>query len=67
MNCKCTETNELYGAEAKVYAQNHLEKFRVNGDLWQIEYECPDTGVRWIMDFPYGEYHGGGPPRLRKD
>jgi hypothetical protein len=66
MNCRCAEINELDGAEAEIYAQNHLKKIRVDGELWQIEYECPDTDARWLMDFPQSEYHGGGPPRLCK-
>ena len=66
MNCRCDKIKELDGVEAEIYAQNHLRKIRVDGELWQIEYECPDTGARWLMDFPHSEYHGGGPPRLRK-
>jgi hypothetical protein len=66
MKCKCNEITELDGAEAKLYAQHHLKKVRVDGNLWQIEYECLDTGVRWILDYPHSEYHGGGSPRLRK-
>ena len=66
MKCKCTEFSELNGAEAKKYAQNHLIKIRVDGETWQIEYKCPDTSLLWIMDFPFSESHGGGPPRLKK-
>ena len=35
-------------------------------ETWEAEYMDPSTGTRWIMDFPHAEYHGGGPPRLRK-
>ena len=66
MICICKKTTELNGAEAIEYAQEHLNKIRVDGDSWQIEYECPDTHIRWLMDYPHGELHGGGPPRLRK-
>ena len=57
---------ELNGRPAGVYAQNHLKKFSVNGELWEILFECPITGIQWIEDFPQGEAQGGGPPRLRK-
>lgn len=66
MNCRCNKITELEGADAKLYARRHLKKIRVDSELWTIEYECPDTGTRWVMDFPHSEYHGGGPPRLRK-
>jgi len=66
MKCRCNELFELVGAEAEEYAHKHLIKIRSNGVLWKIEYQCPETGMRWVMDFPYGEAHGGGPPRLRR-
>jgi RHS repeat-associated protein len=33
MNCKCSEITELYGADAEIYAQSHLKKIRVDGEL----------------------------------
>ena len=30
-----------------------------------MEYVDPKTGKRWLMDYPNGEAHGGGEPRLR--
>ncbi len=66
MKCQCKELSEITGAEAEKYAREHLVKIRTNGILWIIEYKCPETGIRWVMDFPYGEAHGGGPPRLRR-
>jgi hypothetical protein len=65
MKCKCDKEIELNGQEANAYAKNHLQEVHVNGENWEIKYECPDTGSVWIMDFPHGELHGGGPPRLR--
>ncbi len=56
---------ELHGAEAKTYADNHLQKVEANPETWEVEYVDPATEQRWIMDFPHGAYHGGGPPRLR--
>ena len=66
MKCKCIEINKLEGNEAIQYARNHLRKVKVDGEKWEIEYICPESGIRWIEDFPYGESHGGGPSRLRK-
>lgn len=66
MDCLCADIVELEGNSAIDYVQGHLNELRVDGRLWQIEYMCPETAVRWLMDYPNGEYHGGGPPRLRK-
>jgi hypothetical protein len=43
MDCRCTETTELYGAEAVEYAATHLQAV---GD----DFQCPDTGRRWELD-----------------
>lgn len=64
--CVCTTTDELNGRTAEEYAQSHLKKLSVNGELWEILFECPITGIQWIEDFPQSEAHGGGPPRMRK-
>jgi hypothetical protein len=64
MNCQCNDRYEFNGRAAQEYAREHLRKVRV-GD-WEIEYECPDTEIHWLMDFPQSKLQGGGPPRLRK-
>ena len=64
MKCRCNELNEIDGWEADDYAKGHLNKIRVSN--WEIEFECPETGIQWIMDFPHGELQGGGPPHLKK-
>ncbi|WP_448593695.1 Imm27 family immunity protein [Thermoflexus hugenholtzii] len=66
MKCQCREISEIAGSDAEEYAREHLIKVRVDGIAWEIEYQCPETGIHWVMDFPCGEAHGGGPPRLRK-
>lgn len=66
MSCRCYELMELEGVEAEEYAREHLVKEKVDGTRWIIEYRCPQTGMHWVMDFPYGQAHGGGPPRLRR-
>ncbi len=57
---------ELNGAKAVEFARKHLKEIKSNPDTWETEYICEDTGERWLMDYPHGECHGGGPPRLRK-
>ncbi|MBV6396582.1 MAG: hypothetical protein HFACDABA_02182 [Anaerolineales bacterium] len=64
--CRCAEIEELNGREAQDYAKRHLRKVRVDGQTWEIEFECVNTSIKFIMDFPQSEAHGGGPPRLRK-
>lgn len=59
-------TNELVGAQARTFADTHLQKVKVDPVTWEIEYVDPDTGERWLMDYPQSESHGGGPPRLRR-
>jgi hypothetical protein len=65
MKCRCETLTQLEGMEAYSYAEEHLCKVQVLSGGWEIEYVCPDTGKRWLLDYPHGEYHGGGPPRLR--
>jgi hypothetical protein len=60
------EDRELTGAEAKKFADSRLRKVRVDAANWTIEYEDPETGDHWLMDYPDSGAHGGGPPRLRK-
>ncbi|NLX06645.1 MAG: hypothetical protein GXY33_16025 [Phycisphaerae bacterium] len=57
---------ELNGAEAQEFARLHLNLIRVDVESWITEYVCPETGGRWIEDYPHSEMHGGGPPRLRR-
>lgn len=62
--CKCEEMSELEGNAALHYIKQHLEM--IEGKDWQIIYQCPITKIKWLLDYPHGEYHGGGSPRLRK-
>jgi hypothetical protein len=57
---------ELHGAEALAFAEQHLRKIKVNPDTWEIEYEAPSTGEKWLLDYPQSGLQGGGSPRLRK-
>lgn len=66
MRCICQDVFEFTGNEALAYAENHLKTISIDKNNWQTLYECPITGIQWIEDYPYSEYHGGGSPRLRK-
>jgi hypothetical protein len=66
MKCQCETLTQLEGVEAYSYVEGHLHKVQVSLGGWQIEYICPNTGKRWLLDYPYSEAHGGGPPRLRR-
>jgi hypothetical protein len=57
---------ELCDDEAKAYADRHLEKLEDRESGWEVVYRCPETGRRWIEDYPPGGEHGGGPMRLRR-
>jgi hypothetical protein len=65
MNCRCEILLELDGEEALSYSDQHLVLVQVDVVQWEKKYICPDTGKQWLMDYPYSEAHGGGPPRLR--
>ena len=60
-----SEPKEFLGRDAEVYAKEHLKQVKVNPETWEVEYVDPETGARWLMDYPNGEAHGGGEPRLR--
>lgn len=57
---------EMEDREAIDFAERHLRKLRVDASGWMVEYEDPNTGEIWVMDYPHGEYHGGGSPRQCK-
>jgi hypothetical protein len=59
-------SQELEGKDAVDFAERHLRKIQSNPQTWEIEYEDPTTGEKWVMDYPHSEVHGGGSPRLRR-
>jgi hypothetical protein len=65
MICRCVSIDSLEGEEAEKYSREHLVKVRTDANTWETFYVCPETGKRWIKDYPRSELHGGGPPRLR--
>jgi hypothetical protein len=57
---------ELEGKEAVDFAKQHLKKLQANPLTWEVDYEDPKTGEKWVMDYPHSEAQSGGSPRLRK-
>lgn len=43
---------------------NCLEELSTDYSGWETLYLDPHDGRYWELTHPYGEYHGGGPPRL---
>ncbi len=64
--CLCNDLTELWDDEAKKYIEGHLRSIEVKSDGWEVVYDCPNTGFRWIEDYPRSEEQGGGPMRLRR-
>jgi hypothetical protein len=46
--------------------KHHLEQVAMsNAGAWEILYRDPEDGRYWERTYPHGDWHGGGPPRLR--
>jgi hypothetical protein len=43
---------------------HHFTKIQSHNGDWMALYLDPEDGRFWELDFPLGELHGGGPPRL---
>lgn len=46
-------------------ANSHLHKTGHDANGWCTLYSDPTDGRLWELDYPQGELHGGGAPRLR--
>ena len=68
MACNCEAANELYGSDAESYVRDHLRRLdeRGPGEL-EERYVCPDTGKRWLLDFPDRTEREPGQARLRAE
>jgi Immunity protein 27 len=60
------ESIELTGKAASEFAAAHLEEVDIDATAWTIDYRDRRDGSLWLMDYPQGELHGGGSPRLRR-
>jgi hypothetical protein len=58
--------DELQGNAATEFADSQLEEVSVDASGWITTYRDPSDGSVWVMDYPHGDEHGGGSPRLRR-
>ena len=65
MECRCTVVSELYGAEAEEYAAQHLRSHGTRTERLEEDFLCPDTGRRWLLDYPDRTPTDPGQARLR--
>jgi hypothetical protein len=65
MECVCAAMDESYGQEAERYAAEHLVRGAVDSDAMTEEYSCPDTGRRFVLDWPERTQTEPGQARLR--
>ena len=67
MACRCEHANELYGSDAELYVSEHLQREAEGGSALEERYVCPDTGKRWVFDFPDRTETDPGQARLRAE
>ncbi len=67
VECRCTTVTELYGSEAEEYAAQHLRSDGTRADRLEEDFLCPDTGRRWLLDYPDQTTEDPGQARLRAD
>jgi hypothetical protein len=66
MDCRCNEVDEFHGQEAEDYTA-HLVRDETNAVQMTELYSCPDTGSRWVLDWPERTEREPGQARLRLD
>lgn len=66
MECRCTELAESYGTVAEAYAREHLHTDAVRRDAFEEDLSCPDTGVRYRLNYPERTQTDPGQARLRR-
>jgi hypothetical protein len=64
VECRCNDTMEFNGQEAEDYASGHLARDETRTDALQELYSCPDTGKRWLLEWPSSTERDTGPARL---
>ena len=67
VECRCDRTRELYGDEAERYVAEHLRSTGSRTEVLEEDYTCPDTGMRWLLDFPERTERESGQARLRAE
>lgn len=65
MECRCNDATEFYGEEAERYAGEHLVREETSSERFEERFSCPDTGVRWLLDYPERTERDPGQARLR--
>ncbi len=65
MECRCNGVTELYGSEAEEYAAQHLRPDGTRAERLEEDFLCPDTGRRWLLDYPDRTDADPGQARLR--
>jgi hypothetical protein len=63
--CRCPNLTELYADEAEAYARDHLVGDESRTEAFQEVYVCPDSGRRWLLDYPERTEDDLGQARLR--
>jgi hypothetical protein len=65
MECRCATMSEAFGTEAETYAAEHLVRGDADPDAMEERYSCPDTGRRFVLEWPERTQAEPGPARLR--
>jgi uncharacterized membrane protein YkvA (DUF1232 family) len=65
MECRCATMNESFGQEAETYAAEHLVRGEADSGAMEERYSCPDTGRRFVLDWPERTQSDTGQARLR--
>ncbi len=63
--CRCPSIAELDGEEAEEYVTGHLRRDERRTERFEELYACPDTGRRWVLDYPDRTESDSGQARLR--
>ena len=67
VSCRCDNVTALHGSEAEEYAREHLHRDEEDVDAFVERLSCPDTGTRWLLDFPERTDREPGPARLQAE
>ena len=65
MSCRCDVVAELYGRDAEEYIDGHLRRDETRTEQLEEQFACPDTGRRWLLDYPDRTERELGQARLR--